>query len=229
MSKTTLTIPTLLTFLLGGIALAFVSFAARAAEETGKPYKVDDEGFIRNWVVLGPIKVDDKVGSHDEANCKEFLDKEYYPGQKTAMPKDGDKVKVDGSEAAWKAVESGEYSVDLGKVATDAGKEAEHAAYLGTVYVISDKEMPDVKLAIGSDDDSVWRLDGKEVIRAYAGRAIDKDQDKSEPVTLKQGVNVLTFVVLNGDGPTAAAARFLDKEGNPIKGLTISVAPPATK
>ncbi len=48
-------------------------------------------------------------------------------------------------------------------------------------------------------------------------------------MTLKQGMNVLTFVVVNGDGPTAAAARFLDKEGNPVKGLTVSLSPPARK
>ena len=72
----------------------------------------------------------------------------------------------------------------------------------------------------------MWRLNGKEVIRVYEGRAIDKDQDKSKPLTLKKGVNVLSFAVINGDGPAGAAARFLDKSGNPVKNLTISLTPP---
>ena len=37
---------------------------------------------------------------------------------------------------------------------------------------------------------------------------------------------MLSFTVLNGDGPAAAAARFLDSEGNPLKGLTVSLTPP---
>ena len=85
--------------------------------------------------------------------------------------------------------------------------------------------MPEVTLAIGSDDDSLWRVNGQEVIRVYAGRAVDKDQDKSKPLTLKQGPNVIHFVLINGDA--RVAARFLDKDSNPIKGLTVSLTPPA--
>ena len=61
----------------------------------------------------------------------------------------------------------------------------------------------------------------------YAGRGVEKDQDKSQPVTLKKGVNVLYAAVINGGGPTGLCARFLDKEGNPIKNLEISLTPPA--
>ena len=46
-----------------------------------------------------------------------------------------------------------------------------------------------------------------------------------ESLTLKKGVNVLTFTVLNGDGPAAAAARFLDRDDNPVKGLKFSLTP----
>ena len=100
--------------------------------------------------------------------------------------------------------------------------------FLGVAYVIADKDIAGVTLAIGSDDSSVWRLNGKEVIRVFAGRGVEKDQDRSEnPVTLKAGVNVLSFAVINGGGPTGAAARFLDKSDNPITNIKISLTPPA--
>ena len=101
-----------------------------------------------------------------------------------------------------------------------------HAAYLGVAYITTEDEVTGVKLSIGSDDDSVWRLNGEEVIRAYNGRGVEKDQDSANDLTLKQGVNVLSFTVLNGEGPTAAAARFVDENGNPIKGLKVSLTPP---
>lgn len=201
-----------------------LSAAAADAPATNKP---DDEGFIRNWLVLGPIPVDAKVEAGDEASCKEFLEKEWVP--KDAKPKDGEKAQVNGKEMSWHAVQADDYFVDLEKFAKDQSADAEHAVYLGTAYVTAEKDMPEVVLAIGSDDDSGWWVNGKQVITAYAGRAIDKDQNKSEPLTLNKGVNVVKFLVINGAGPTSAAARFLDKDGNPIKDLSITLTPPDSK
>ena len=112
------------------------------------------------------------------------------------------------------------------KVAADASAEPEHAAFLGVVYIMSEHDAAGVKLSIGSDDDSVWRLNGREVIRAYEGRPVDKDQNQSDDLMLKKGVNVLTFTVLNGDGDCGAAARFLTSDGEPVPGLTASLTPP---
>ena len=146
-----------------------------------------------------------KFSNHDEESNKEFLDRHYVPARTT--PRDGDKANIDDADLTWDHRSgASEYFVDLAKVAADQQLDAEHAAYLGVAYITSDEEVANVKLSIGSDDDSVWRLNGKEVIRSYNGRGIDKDQDSAEELTLKQGVNVLTFTVLNGDGPTAAAA-----------------------
>lgn len=207
-----------------GLVLAGV--AVVKADEA-KTFKPDDDGFIRNWLVLDPIPVDDAVGNHNEETCKAMFDKEYFTGEKEATPKDGEKVTADGKELTWHALQAEDYSIDLSKAASDAGKQTEKALYIGVVYVTAEKETPEVTLAIGSDDDSMWRLNGQEAIRVYAGRAVDKDQDKSKPMTLKQGANILNFIVINGDGPAAACARFLDKDGGPIKGLTVSLTPPA--
>ena len=210
-------------------AVACGSVLVRAADDAkdAKTFKPDDDGYIRNWLVLEPIKLEDSSSTHEEGTQKPMFDKEYFKGQKEATPKAGDKASVDGKDMAWKAVESDDAVLDLAKFASDAGKESEHAMYFGVVYLTADKEMPDVKLSIGSDDSSVWWLNGKEIVRVYAGRPIEKDQDKSEAVTIKRGPNVLKFAVINGDGPTAAAARFVDKDDKPVKDLKVSLMPPA--
>lgn len=180
-------------------------------------------GFVPRWLVLGPIRVDEKVSQHDEASCKEMLDRQYVPAD--AAPRDGDKATIDGTELAWKAVELTEFAVDLSKIADDAGKASDNAAYLGIVYITAPVERSGIKLAIGSDDGCVWRLNGKEVIRSYAGRGVERDQNLSEELTLKAGANVLAFTVLNGGSPAGAAARFVEKDGRPVEGLTCSVIP----
>ncbi len=183
------------------------------------------DGFVMKWLVLGPVALDEKVSNHDEASCKDFLDRQYIPAD--ATPNDGDKTTIDNAELTWKTVEAEDYYIDLAKMADDAGKDPEHAAFVGIVYVISDEELAGVKIAVGSDDDSVWRLNGKEILRAYEGRDVQKDQQTADNLTLKKGVNVLSFTVLNGDGASAAAARVLDKDDNVPKGVTYGLKPPA--
>src|SRR5262249_5207581 len=103
--------------------------------------------------------------------------------------------------------------------------ETDNSVYLGVAYIVAAKDMPEVRLAIGSDDDSLWRVNGKEVIRVYAARAAEQDTDRSAAMTLKQGVNVVTFTLINGDGPSGVCARFLDKDDKPVAGLTVALEP----
>ncbi len=176
-------------------ALALLAGSANAAMKT------DGEGFIRNWLVLGPVQVSDKAGNHDEDNQKEFFDKEQFAGQFKATPAEGEKVKIGNAELAWKATQADDAILQLG--------EAENTLSFVVSYIVVENDIPNVTLSIGSDDGSCWRLNGDEVIRVYAGRAVEKDQNKSGPVTLKKGVNVLQGVIINGGGPTAACARFV--------------------
>ena len=212
-------------FCLAAVSVGLVCAGARAADE---PKGIDGEGYIRSWLVLAPIKLgDDEAGTHEEAAQKPVFAKEHFAGQKDGSPKDGEKVKAGDAEAAWRAVRSDEPVLDLGKTAEAAGKEAEKAIYFGVAYVEAAKDTADVKLSIGSDDSSVWTVNGKEAVRAYAGRAAEKDQDKSEPLALKKGVNVVRFAVINGEGPAGACARFVDKDDKPVTDLKVSLEPPA--
>ncbi len=208
--------------LVGVLGLTALSLAG-GQEKGAKP---DDEGFIRNWLVLEPIPLGDTAGTHEEETQKPMFGKQFFEGQKDGMPTDGTKVKVEDKIYVWHAHSATDYYVDFEKTAAEAGKEAGNALFLGVAYVMAPEQMDGVKLAIGSDDSSVWTVNGNEVVRVYAGRGVDKDQDTSEAMTLKKGVNVVRFAVINGEGPTGACARFLDKSGNAVTGITIMSAPP---
>src|SRR5437762_11482737 len=104
-----------------------LAMVALAAEQAGKPYKPDDEGFIRNWVILEPIALGDTANTHEEETQKPMFNKQYFDGQKDGTPKDGDKVKVDGKDLAWHEHSASDYAIDFEKIASDASKEPTNA------------------------------------------------------------------------------------------------------
>jgi hypothetical protein len=44
-------------------------------------------------------------------------------------------------------------------------------------------------------------------------------------LVLRKGTNVLVFKVMNHTGSRLGCARFVDREGNPAKGLLVSLTP----
>ena len=55
----------------------------------------DANGFIRRWMMLEPISKPNSTNRvFTDSYTRENLSVEYFPGQYTVIPKDGDKVKV---------------------------------------------------------------------------------------------------------------------------------------
>jgi hypothetical protein len=206
---------------------AALAFAGAGAKSQDKTFKPDGEGYLKNWLLLEPIALGDAAAEHTEESQKAFFDKDHFENQKKATPKEGDKVKVGGAEMKWHSYAASETIVDFEAFCGGISKDKDKALFLGVVYVVCEAEMADVVLSIGSDDSSLWRLNGKEIIRVYAGRGVEADQDRSGKVTLNKGVNVLSMAVINGEGPTGACARFFDKDNKPVKNVTLTLTPPA--
>jgi len=199
---------------------AVSSFSAPAAAGGGfqdRQFDTDGDGYIRNWLSLPPIGLGPAVASHSEAAEKPFFNREFFKGQKAAMPFEGWKVVVGGKTLEWKIVAPGGPIWDMGQV--------ENAIVFGVAYVVATQNMRDVFLLIGSDDSSCWTLNGAEVIRIHGGRGVKPDENRSGPLTLKQGLNVLTVAVINGSGSCGACARFVDRSGKPVRGLKILTVP----
>jgi hypothetical protein len=63
------------------------------------------------------------------------------------------------------------------------------------------------------------------VLKNEAARAVDKDQDTANNITLNKGTNVIVFKVVNEKIDWAGCLRFTDKSDNPVKNLTVKLTP----
>jgi hypothetical protein len=191
------------------IAAVLVLLAA-PAQDTHAP---DAEGFIRNWLVLAPIPV-------EEGSAATELDKEFIKGEGAIKPKAGEKVKIDGKELAWTAHKTADFFIDF---LQSFGKErGEDVCGYAVAYVIAEADMK-VKLSVGSNDQCKAYVNGKQVLKFADTRTLEKDSDTGE-TTLNKGQNVLVFKVLNEKNNWQGCARFM-KDGAAVKDLKISLAP----
>lgn len=177
------------------------------------------QGFIQRWTLLEPIGA---VGLTDKA-VRETVKKDHFPDQLTVVPRDGDKVKVGDAELTWHAVDTKEYNVNLFHFARAMGKPTSNILTWGVTVVSCPEEIPDVRLAIGSNAASVWWVNGQEVTGIYGDRQTVIDDGVSKRLTLKKGTNVIRCAVLNGGGATDFCARFIDESGKPVMRYTTSV------
>jgi hypothetical protein len=183
----------------------------------------DADGFIPRWLLLEPIPANGLTDNQ----VKAIVGKEYFPGQFTVIPHDGDKVTVGGTELAWHAVDTKLYNVNLFHFARALNKPTTNVLFWAVTIVNSPREMSNVRLAIGSNAASVWWLNGKEVIGIYGDRQTVIDDGVSKRLTLNKGANIVRAAIVNGGGATDFCARFLDPDDKPLKGYTVSLAAPS--
>jgi hypothetical protein len=213
-----------LTFaLVAGSALLAIAAAPVSWPTLTKPASPerapDADGFIQRWLLLEPIP---SSGLTDSA-VQAAVQKEYFPTQFTVIPHDGDKVTVGTAELTWYAVDTKLYNVNLYHFAHALGKPTSDVLFWAVTIVNCPREMPGVRLAIGSNAASVWWVNGKEVIGIYGDRQTVIDDGVSKRLTLQKGANVVRAAVINGGGATDFCARFLDPEDKPLRGITVSL------
>lgn len=228
-----------------GKMVGFLNRARAKASGAGVP---DAEGFIRNWMVLEPISKPLNTNAiFTDSYLRETFAKEYFPGQMTCMPKDGDKVKayfeknelpkgvdyrridpsqikrITGKETLiWHKVESPKYNVKLMRLGEKWKQRLYGVIYWTVTTIVCDEDMPNVRLAVGSNSASMWWLNGEEALLLSGDRRMVQDDCVSSRLTLKKGVNVLRGVVINGPGMSDFCVRFVDENGNPVvNGITI--------
>ena len=184
-------------------------------------------GFLQRWLILEPIAV---PGQLADSAVRTAVSREYFPGQLTIIPKNGDVVTVDGKPLQWHAVDTTNYNVNLFHFAAGLKKPTTNVLFWIVTSVRAPQDMPDVRLAIGSNAASVWWFNGEQVISLFNDRQTVIDDGVSKRVTLKRGVNVIRAAIINAGGATDFCARFLDANAKPVTGLTIDLAAaPETK
>jgi hypothetical protein len=198
-----------------GISIALI-WASNVRAEDVKTYKVDDEGFIRNWLVLAPIPNGENVSGTDALN------KEYVSGEASLKPKADEKVKIGVLELTWTLIDAGDYAINFNSI---VGQQTEDSTAYAVTYLVADDEMKDLNLKMGSDDQAKVYINGKEVLKNETARPAEKDQDSTGGITLNKGTNVIVFKVVNEKVDWAGCLRFTDKNDKVVSNLTIKLTP----
>ena len=182
----------------------------------------DIDGFIRRWTILDPISKPNRSNTvFTDSYLRTEFNKEYFKGQFTILPKDGEAVKVEEKELKWHALESNGFNIQLYRFAVQGGHDKYGVLFWSVTAIDCDEDM-EVRLAAGSNSASMWWLNGEEVLLLSGDRRMVVDDGVSPLIKLKKGRNILRCAVINGPGMSNVCARFLDNNGNPIRKIRIN-------
>ena len=184
------------------------------------PKAPDVAGFLQRWLILEPIRVAPQL---TDSAVQAVVKKEYFPNQFTVIPHDGDTVTIGDESLKWHAVDTIAYNVNLFHFAYALNKPTSNVLFWAVTVVDAPRDMPNVRLAIGSNAASIWWLNGQEVIGIYNDRQTVIDDGVSKRLVLKKGPNVIRAAIVNAGGATDFCARFLDGDDNVVKGIVVSL------
>ena len=237
----------------GALSLDWLQFKNRpkyfspVATPSAQP---DTEGFIRRWMLLEPI---DKPNSGNtvftDSYLREHFNREYFKGQQTILPKDGQRVtavfkqeqapagfgrgaqqmpegpqvKTVKQTLAWHALDSENFNVKLFRFAEKWGTKVYGVLFWAVTVIDCPEDIPNVRLAVGSNSASMWWLNGDEALLLSGDRRMVKDDAMSQRLTLKKGRNILRGAIINGPGMSDFCVRFLDEKGKPVTNYTINL------
>ena len=169
--------------------------------------------------MLDPIRVSNQLTE----SAVQAAVKKYSFDPSSMVPRDGQTVTVGDETLAWHAVDTLGYNVNLFHFAYARNKPTSNVLFWAVTVVQAPRDLPGVRLAIGSNAASIWWLNGEEVIALYNDRQSVIDDGVSKRVTLRKGPNVVRAAVINAGGATDFCARFLDEKDDPLTGITVSL------
>jgi len=200
------------------------SIAPYFTPATSTPKPPDGDGFLRRWLLLDPITKPNRTNTvFTDSYVRNAMNTDYFPNQFTAMPRDGEKVTVAGEELAWHALDSTNWNVKLFRLAYGLNKPTYGVLFWAVTIVNSPREIPNARMAVGSNSASMWWLNGKEAVALFGDRRMVMDDCVSKRLTLQKGRNVIRGAVINGPGMSDFCVRFIDENGQPIRDLTQSL------
>ena len=180
------------------------------AQDTFSP---DAEGFIRNWLVLAPIRMVGESGAEE-------MHFHALNGEATVKPAPNSRPLIGGQAMTWTPHQTAGYFIDF-RESFDR-ENGEHAIGYAVTYVHADAPMS-VTLALGTNDQGKAWFNGKEVMSHEEARVLSRDENRI-PVSLVQGQNVLMMKVVNEVNSWQACARFLNGD-TPVTNIRISLTP----
>ena len=173
---------------------------------------------IKQWLILAPIAL--ATGQ----SGAEGLDIEQIEGEARLRPKAGEARSIGGGELKWREVALTNEVIDFNAI---LGQETTQSVAYAVCYLRSEAEQRGLRMLVGSDDEAKVYLNGKQVYKSPLPRAFVAEQDTVPDIALNAGLNVLVFKVVNETGDWKGSIRFTDAQGNPVKGIKVTLDPEA--
>jgi tRNA A-37 threonylcarbamoyl transferase component Bud32 len=173
--------------------------------------------FIRDWLVLAPIPLQD---THNPAAA---LAAEQIPDEARLQPRAGDRLTLRNSQLVWKKHHALEFFLDFNRL---LGRQTDFSIAYAVCYLVAEEEKKGLVLKIGSDDQIVVRLNGRDLLCVPRPRALAIDDDVIANVVLKRGTNVLLLKVINETRDWSACVRLTDSSGKQVKNVKVVLSPP---
>ncbi|HEX7899070.1 MAG TPA: hypothetical protein VF950_15000 [Planctomycetota bacterium] len=181
------------------------------------PSRVDEEGFIKYWLLLAPIPAEKEMAGGAEVVAQRL------PDEARLRPRPEERVTIKGKEHVWRRYRTSDFAIDF-KQAVEGQRGDDVLAY-AVCYVHAPEERRDVKLFIGSNDQGKVYLNGQAVLTHEKPRSLKKDHDVVAGLTLLKGENVVILKVANERGNWQGCLRFGDKAGTPMVDLHVTTTP----
>ncbi len=181
------------------------------------PSRMDNEGFIRYWLILAPLPSEKERASGAEVAALRL------PNEADMKPKPGENVQYKGKQYAWTKHSAPEYFIDLKKFVGD--QKSDNVFAYAVAYIACEEEIRDVKVLAGTNDAGRVYINGKVIFSYEKSRSLEPDASIVNGVTLLKGQNVVILKVANETGNWGGCLRFMDKNGTPIRHLLLSSMP----
>jgi len=198
--------------------LATLQRERTAEQEPQRIARARDEGAIKQWLILAPIPF--ATGQSGAAP----VDTEQIEGEGRLRPKAGEGTVMASGELKWQEVAQEDYVIDFNVILGDVTQES--VAY-AVCYIRSEVDQRGLRMLVGSDDEAKVYLNGKLVHKYPVGRGFVADRDTVPDISLNAGLNVLVFKVVNEFVDWKGSIRFTDAQGNPVKGIQVTLNPEA--
>jgi len=176
---------------------------------------LDPAGYIRDWVMLAPIALP------EGAPAGSLLLREQVKDEASLKPKAGDTIHINSKELTWRNITAPTNYFDFNAILNSLNDRA--AGYMVT-YVECEQDIPDVMMSVGSNDQGRIYFNGVDIYAYTDARPLEIDGDKGR-VTLKKGINVIVFKVINESNSWQGSMRLTNMAGAPLKGVKIKWSP----
>ncbi len=199
-------------------SLAGLQRERTAEQERQRLARARDEGAIKRWLILAPIAL------ATNQSGAQGLDLEQVQGEGRLRPKAGETRSVGNGELKWREVALEDYVISFTAI---LGRMTDLSVAYAVCYIRSEAEQRGLRMLVGSDDEAKVYLNGKQVHKSPFPCTFTADQDIVPDIALKAGLNVLVFKVVNEFGVSLGSVRFTDAQGNPVKGINVTLDPEA--